>query len=103
MTKSPNGATVVRAAFGRCVELRREFLTTYERCALKGWPDRRAPLRTAFRLQELFVERDILRFDYLATTYALEARLWQSLSSITDISRRINEAWTEAYEQALKG
>ena len=72
----------------------RDFLRVAERCALRGWPDRKKELRNAFRLQELLLEQQILRLECVATTTA-------DHSSISVILQAVREQWTDAQEQGL--
>jgi hypothetical protein len=65
-------ANMVQDVFRRAVASKRAFLMVAERCAIKGWPDRKIALRNAFRLQELLGTREELRFEYLTGTYASE-------------------------------
>jgi hypothetical protein len=93
---------VVREAFRQYLESSREFLLAAEGFALKGWPDRKVALHNTFRLQQLFHDREALRFDHLTVGLGPEDVLWKSLSSKSNIFQRIDALWNDVEEDALK-
>jgi hypothetical protein len=93
---------VVREAFRQYLESSREFLLAAEGFALKGWPDRKVALHNTFRLQQLFHDREALRFDHLTVGLGPEDVLWKSLSSMSNIFQRIDALWNDVEEDALK-
>jgi hypothetical protein len=93
---------VVREGFRQYLESSREFLLAAEGFALKGWPDRKVALHNTFRLQQLFHDREALRFDHLTVGLGPEDVLWKSLSSMSNIFQRIDALWNDVEEDALK-
>lgn len=60
-------------------------------------------IRSAFRLQELFCDQELLRFEYLATGWQDPANMtYKSLTSVSAISKAIDNEWTDAAEGALQ-
>lgn len=92
----------MREAFRQYLESSREFLLAAEGFALKGWPDRKVALHNTFRLQQLFHDREALRFDHLTVGLGPEDVLWKSLSSMSSIFQRIDALWNDVEEDALK-
>jgi hypothetical protein len=89
---------VLDELFHQYLTHQREFLTVAERCSIKGWPDRKPAMLNAWRLQFLYNEWQCLRFEYLLRSRGFQHPLWESMSSI---SSRIVEDWSEVEEQAL--
>src|SRR5579859_6342284 len=93
----------LRGVWLRYIDSKRHFLSIAERCSVRGWPDRKIAIRNAFRLQELFCDQEILRFEYLATTWRDPANItYKSLTSVSAISNAIHNEWTDAAEGALQ-
>ena len=69
-------AKLVEDVFHRYLEAQREMSLALQRCALKGWPDRRALIRNATHLQELFYERLSLRLKHLVLRSASDDMGW---------------------------
>jgi hypothetical protein len=63
-----------------------------EHCALKGWPDFRADLHSAFELQRLGTKRAILRLKYLRKCAPVRLDAVKSLSELSHIT---NDGFTE--------
>jgi hypothetical protein len=76
----------------------REFLRVAERCSIKGWPDRKPAILNAWRLQFLYNEWQSLRFEYLLRSGGFQQQAWESMSRI---SSRIVEDWSDVEERAL--
>lgn len=91
---------MVLAAAREYLSAQREFLIVCERCSLKGWPEKKAALRMAFRLQELYCERQILRLKHLQSSVSDDAE-WYSLRSISKIHERLEQRWETNEEEAL--
>jgi hypothetical protein len=94
-------ATLVRDAFRQYLEALRGFQVVLERCSLKGWPDKKADLRTAFRIQELLYEQMAIRLNYLLTDGASEDATWNSCTSISKVQERLQEGWKDSDEETL--
>lgn len=92
-------ALVLNAAL-QYVSAQRDFMVVLERCAIKGWPDKRDALRVAFRLQELYCEREALRLKHLEN-YSLDDAAWDSYTSIPRVRKRLEEEWEPNDEEAL--
>jgi hypothetical protein len=84
-------------AFRQLIEAMRQFLRIAEHCSLKGWPDRTAAIRTAFRLQRLLNEREALRFEKLMGKP--EQMHWDSL---TRFEERLRTGWSQADEAKMQ-
>jgi hypothetical protein len=92
----------LREIWHQYIESKRQLMIVTERCCLRGWPDRSRELRQAFRLQELFCDREKLQLAYLIEARRLdESTNWNSLSSLSAISKLIGALWTSAEEAAL--
>jgi len=91
--------TPIRDVFCQYIESKRLFLSIAERCSIKGWPDRRAALQNSFRLQQLFNEREALRFDHLMNYHRFTVGDWKSLQTI---SARLEQGWSASEEEALR-
>jgi hypothetical protein len=102
MSKTSDRALVVRTAVRQYLQSMKVFLMLAERCSLKGWPDRKIAVHNTFRLQLLFHERDAIRFEHLIKGHPPEGASWQSFSSISNIFKRLNEAWEDVDEVAIK-
>lgn len=88
--------------FSRYVDSKREFWAIVERCSIRGWPDRQAALRNAFRLQELFCDCEYLRFEYLISAERRSGgTMLKAPFSISSISKRCNENWMDVEEKGL--
>jgi hypothetical protein len=94
-------ATLVKAAFNDYLEALRGFQVVLERCSLKGWPDKRTDLRTAFRIQELLYEQMAMRLNYLLTDDASDDATWNSCTSISKVQERLQEGWKDSDEETL--
>jgi hypothetical protein len=86
---------VIRGAMVEYWESQREFIGTAETCSGRGWPDRRASLYYTWKLQELFVQRQEMRFEHLFARGGFNTGAWNSLSSITD---RLDSNWSDVDE-----
>jgi hypothetical protein len=73
-----------------------------ERCALKGWPDRKTPIRKATHMQELFYERLSLRLKDLVQRSGLDDTRWTEYTSTKIVHVRVQDGWSEEEEQALR-
>ena len=94
-------AVFIQGIFREFFDARLEFNVVFERCALKGWPDRKAAIRTSFRLQELFYARETLRLHHLVSRSASHEAAWQSYGGLNAVLERLQEGWTAADEVAL--
>jgi hypothetical protein len=95
--------STLRDVWSQYIQSKRQFLITAERCCVRGWPDKKAEIRNAFRLQELYCERERLRFEHLAAAPELNASVhWQSLNSLSAISKSIDTEWNDHQEAALR-
>jgi hypothetical protein len=88
----------IREAFREYIESSRRHLTVAEQCSIKGWPDRKTELRNCFRLQELFCQREELRFEHVISGDWVADAVYASLSSIT---KRLRDDWSAADELGL--
>jgi hypothetical protein len=92
--------TLVVGAVQQYLDAQREFLVVLERCSVKGWPDRREALRTAFRLQELYCERKALRLMHLQDCVSDDGA-WNSYTSISAMHKRLEDEWQASEDQEL--
>jgi hypothetical protein len=95
-------ATLVQEAFRQYLEALREFNVALERCSLKGWPDKKVVLRTAFRIQELISEQMALRLSHLLTRGASDDETWKSCTTISSVHKKLQEGWTVSDEEMLR-
>jgi hypothetical protein len=95
-------ALLVEDVFRRFIEARVEFHLALERCALKGWPDRRAAIRSSTHLQQLFYERLSLRLKHLVLRGASDDVRWNEYTSTEKVHVRIQDGWSEDEERALR-
>ena len=95
-----NRAALVLSAARQYLYGQRELVQTMERCAIKGWPDRKAALSVAFRIQHLFHERELLRLEYLS--HQTSPDLWRSFTSISLVRERLQQAWKADDEETLR-
>ena len=93
-------APLVVGAVQQYLDAQRKFLVVLEQCSVKGWPDRRDALRTAFRLQELYCEREALRLRHLQNSNSDDS-VWNSYTSISAMHKRLEEGWQASDEQEL--
>ncbi|HEY8052929.1 MAG TPA: hypothetical protein VIE42_08985 [Steroidobacteraceae bacterium] len=76
-------------------------MAIFERCAIKGWPDKKAALHRVFRIQELFCEREALRLNHLLCDSAYDHAVWKGYASISIVHDRLEGGWTNVEEQVL--
>jgi hypothetical protein len=95
-------ALLVEHVFHRFIEARVEFILALERCALKGWPDRRAAIRSNTHLQELFYELLSLRLKHLVLRSASDNIGWSEYTTTEKVHVRVQDGWSEDEEQALR-
>jgi hypothetical protein len=94
-------ANLIKDVFLRCQDARLEFNSAVERCALKGWPDRSEAVRTAAKLQELFIAQLSARLTHLVSR-AGSGDIWNEYTTTAQVQGRVQEGWTEGEEQALR-
>ena len=94
-------ADLIKDVFLRCQDARLEFNSALERCALKGWPDRSAAVRTATRLQELYFSQLSARLTHLVSRGDMGAP-WKEYATTAQVQGRVQEGWTEQEEAALR-
>jgi hypothetical protein len=97
-----NRALLVEDVFRRFIEARVEFILALERCAFKGWPDRRAAIRSNTHLQELFYELLSLRLKHLVLRNDSDDIGWNEYTSTEKVHVRVQDGWSEDEEQALR-
>lgn len=95
-------ALLVEDVFRRYLEARQEFNLALERCSLKGWPDKKAAVRNATYLQELFYERLSVRLKHLVLRSGLDEIRWNEYTSTAKVHERLQGGWSESEEQALR-
>jgi hypothetical protein len=88
--------------FGRYIESKLALFSIAERCSLKGWPDRKEVLQNAFRLQQLFCERELRRVERLAATLKMSDGLHRRPTTIKAVDAMVNESWTDLQETELR-
>jgi hypothetical protein len=91
-------ARIVAQAFREYGKAKREFLAIAEFCSVKGWPDRKAIVQNAFKLQILLNQREEMRLEYLLSLQAPEIAAYKSISETSD---RLVENWSEGDEGAI--
>ncbi len=89
----------IRDIFCDYLKAMREFLEVFERCIVRGWPDRKDAISVTTRIAYLNCDVQRWRLDYLCEQGLLELKAHQSLSAIFD---RLNKQWTDDEEAALK-
>ena len=94
-------ALLVEDVFLRFIGARMEFNSTLERCALKGWPDRSAAIRSSTRLQQLYYERLPIRLKHLVLRSAADNTRWNEYSSTEKVHARVQKCWSEGEEASL--
>lgn len=99
----PHDPDRLRPVWLRYIESKKHFLSIAERCCIRGWPDRKAEIRNAFRLQELFCDQEIMRFEHLVAIWRDPANTTcKSLTSLSAISKEIQQEWTDPMEETLQ-
>jgi hypothetical protein len=88
-------ALLVRSIFRRYMDARQEFSTALERCATKGWPDRRTAARNSRALQALFRAQLAMRLESLLASKGSDDPMWDTFISTDKIHERLQEQWTE--------
>jgi hypothetical protein len=88
-------ASVIRNAMSEYLESQRHFVRTAEICSQRGWPDRGAVLYYTWKCQQLYIQRQQMRFEYLFSRGEFEAGVWNSLSRIAD---RLDKNWSDIDE-----
>lgn len=91
-------ATLVDEVFRKYLESTREFWKIAQRRAMNKSPDRKPALEKAFRLQEVLIDRQALRFGYLSTGDGLGST---GLKSLNDITERLDQRWSAIEEAGL--
>jgi len=76
-----------------------DFNRALQRCALKGWPDRRAGIDNAARVQELFLH---IRLNDLVRREGSGTLTWDSYTDTAKVHARLQEGWSDEEEQALR-
>lgn len=89
---------LIRDIFLEYLECKRKFFGIAEACSVKGWPDRKSAILNAYKLQFLFNEREALRLAYLIESGGFDDTAWVSVSKI---SERLLQNWTDGDEKAL--
>jgi hypothetical protein len=97
--KEPDPADAIRDTFRQYIEAKREFSAVAERCLLKGWPDRKAAVKSMSRLGDLVTEIELLRFEYLMSAVPVHATTLKSFACIFD---RLHKGWRDTEEVALR-
>jgi hypothetical protein len=92
---------LVQDVFRQCIDARLYFNAVIKRCASKGWPDKKAAIETAFRIQEAFLKRLMVRLDYLAQHGEFSETEWSSYTSTALVHTRVQDDWTPLEEAAL--
>jgi hypothetical protein len=69
---------------------------------VRGWPDKRDSVRTAFRMQELENRRTQLRFEQLLRDHGPEDPIWSSFESVSSVWDRLHSGWASSEEMACK-
>ena len=92
----------LRDVWSQYIESKRQFLVVAERCCVRGWPDKRGDIRSAFRVQELYCQLERLRLEHLIATRKPDAS-FLALDSLSAVSKIIHNQWTDADEDALRG
>jgi hypothetical protein len=90
--------SVIRSAMVEYWESQRKFIRSAETCSWRGWPDRGASLYYTWKLQELFVRRQEMRFEHILARGGFDTGAWNSLSSITD---RLDSNWSDVDERGV--
>lgn len=93
-------STLVREVFQQCVDARLNFNRALMQCASRGWPDKKASIDVAFRVQEAMLTRLMVRLDYLVRRLAPDAE-WRSYTSTALVQARLQGNWTSDNEAAL--
>jgi hypothetical protein len=96
-------ATLLEEVFRRYLDARHEFNFLLERCTVKGWPDKKAALHVAIRLQELFLTREALRLSHLVQSSTVDVADWSSYTNMAMVHKRLEEDWNVREEEALRG
>lgn len=89
---------LIRNIFLEYLECKRELFGIAEACSVKGWPDRKSAIRNAYKLQFLFTEREALRLAYLIESGGFDDT---ACVSVSKISERLLQNWTDGDEKAL--
>jgi hypothetical protein len=100
--KPETRALLVEGVFLRFIEARVEFILALERCTLKGWPDKRAAIRSNTHLQQLFYELLSLRLKHIVLRSASDDSGWNEYTSTEKVHVRVQDGWSEDEEQALR-
>jgi hypothetical protein len=93
--------TLVSDIFRQYLDALREFEGVLEQCSLKGWPDKKNALRTAFRIQELFYEQMRFRLDHLLQSSASDDAIWKR-ATISSVHERLEAGWKDTDEALLR-
>jgi hypothetical protein len=81
-----------REALVAYVGAKRGWLDEFEKCAIAAAPDAHEVIRDRFRLQSLYDQRLLRRFDYLAA----HRRSWIGpVSSLSELTARIDSSFSE--------
>ena len=94
-----DGSTLIRDVFKQYMVALGEFFAVFERCAIKGWPDRAAVIRRHIEIQMLFRDQEIARLKYV-----LDSDSDVSLDSYTRVDlirRRLIGDWAVCDEETL--
>jgi len=91
-------AEIVAQAFREYGQSKREFFALAEICSVRGWPDRKAVVQNAFKLQILFNQREEMRLQFLLSRHAPEVARYKSVS---EMSNRLTEHWSEDDEAGI--
>jgi hypothetical protein len=93
-------ALLIEKVFRQYVDAWLAFNAALERCASKGWPDRKAPIHVASRVQELMLRRLIVRLNYLNQHASAETD-WGSCTTTALVHAKVQDNWTADDEAAL--
>jgi hypothetical protein len=107
MSEASSGRTRGRAfrvedVFQKFIEARLKFIQVIERCALKGWPDRKSAIRSNAHLQALFYTRLPLRLTYLVEQKVISDAGWSEYTSTDQVHARVQDGWGDDEEKALR-
>ena len=99
---SPSPHGLMLQTFRAYIDSKRTFLAVAEACTIKGWPDRAATVRAAFRMQHLFCDQELMRFGLLVAIHVPGGESPKLFSSIGSISHAIHDNWTDVNERSLE-
>jgi hypothetical protein len=95
-------AKLVEGIFLRYIDARIAFCFALQRCAIKGWPDRRALVTQSTRAQELFFAQLSARLNHLVRHAGSDDTQWNKYRTTNEVHERLWEYWSEQEKEALK-